>query len=124
MSCRRTARLLPLAALVAAPALGACTPEELAAWGDVAAPASEVEWTVWDDVAECESGGDWSIDTGNGYFGGLQFAAGTWQAFDGEEFAPRAHQATRAEQIAVAERVLAEQGWGAWPSCSRQLGLR
>ena len=81
-------------------------------------------WTTWDDLAQCESGGNWSINTGNGYFGGLQFAAATWSGLGGEEFAPRADLATREQQIAVAERVLAVQGWGAWPACARRLGLR
>jgi hypothetical protein len=81
-------------------------------------------WTVWDDLAQCEAGGNWSINTGNGYFGGLQFAASTWVGFGGEEFAPRADLASREQQIVVAERVLAVQGWGAWPACSRRLGLR
>lgn len=124
-------RFAALSTVVVLPLLGACTPAELARWadGEMAAPAAPdasaaPAWTVWDDLAECESGGDWAIDTGNGYFGGLQFSAGTWRAVGGEEFAPMAHEATREQQIAAAERVLAEQGWGAWPSCSRQLGLR
>lgn len=129
---RRRARLGALGALVAIPALGACTPQEFAAWraatpgASASAPAepAATEWTVWDDLAECESGGDWAIDTGNGYFGGLQFAAGTWRGHGGEEFASTADAATREQQIQIAERVLDEQGWGAWPSCSRQLGLR
>lgn len=83
-----------------------------------AAPDSD-----WDRLAECESGGNWSINTGNGYHGGLQFSASTWQAHGGGEFAPTADQATREEQIVVAERTLASQGWGAWPACSSQLGL-
>jgi hypothetical protein len=80
--------------------------------------------SVWDAVAQCESGGNWHINTRNGYFGGLQFVQGTWLANSGGEFAPRADLATREQQIAVAERVLARQGWNAWPACSRRLGLR
>lgn len=83
-----------------------------------AAPDSD-----WDRLAQCESGGNWHINTGNGYYGGLQFSAGTWNGFGGGEFAPTADQASRTEQIYVAEKVLAQQGWGAWPSCSAQLGL-
>ena len=83
-----------------------------------AAPDSD-----WDRLAQCESGGDWHINTGNGYFGGLQFAAGTWTGFGGGEFAPTADKASRIEQIYVAEKVLAQQGWGAWPACSASLGL-
>ncbi|MEE1652035.1 transglycosylase family protein [Brachybacterium sp. J144] len=71
----------------------------------------------WDEVAACESGGDWSINTGNGYYGGLQFSQSTWEGFGGTEYAARADQASKSEQIAVAERVLAEQGAGAWPTC-------
>ena len=123
----RFARFGALGALLAVPVLGACTPQEFAAWRaatDSGEAAVSTEWSVWDDIAECESGGDWSIDTGNGYSGGLQFAAGTWRGFGGEEFASMAHEASRAQQIEVAERVLDEQGWGAWPTCSRRLGLR
>lgn len=79
---------------------------------------------VWDTIAQCESGGNWNIDTGNGYSGGLQFAAGTWSGHGGGEYSATASGATREQQIAVAERVLASQGWGAWPSCSSQAGLR
>jgi resuscitation-promoting factor RpfA len=80
--------------------------------------------TVWDKLAMCESSGQWRINTGNGYFGGLQFLPATWLGFGGGEYAPRADLATREQQIIVAERVLAKQGWGAWPACSRKLGLR
>jgi hypothetical protein len=75
----------------------------------------------WDAVADCESGGNWSINTGNGYYGGLQFSQSTWQAFGGTAQAARADLATREEQIAVAEKVLARQGAGAWPVCGRNL---
>jgi resuscitation-promoting factor RpfA len=80
--------------------------------------------TVWDKLAMCESSGQWRINTGNGFFGGLQFHPDTWTGFGGGAFAPRADLATREQQIIVAERVLAKQGWGAWPACSRKLGLR
>ena len=76
---------------------------------------------VWDRLAQCESGGNWGINTGNGYSGGLQFSPGTWAANGGTG---SAHNASRAEQIRVAERVRASQGWGAWPACSSRLGLR
>jgi hypothetical protein len=75
----------------------------------------------WDAVAQCESGGNWSIDTGNGYYGGLQFDASTWDAYGGNAYATRADLATKAQQIAVAEQVLAGQGPGAWPVCGRNL---
>ncbi|TQN42519.1 transglycosylase-like protein with SLT domain [Blastococcus colisei] len=75
----------------------------------------------WDAVALCESGGNWSINTGNGYFGGLQFSPTTWLEFGGAAYAPRADLATKSQQIAVAEKVLAVQGPGAWPTCGRSL---
>ena len=87
-----------------------------------AAPANAATDATWDRVAQCESGGNWSINTGNGFFGGLQFTASTWRAFGGGQFADSAHHATREQQIVVAERVLAGQGWGAWPVCSRKAG--
>ena len=89
---------------VAAPSAGAATP------------------SAWDRVAACESGGDWQTNTGNGYYGGLQFSAQTWTGHGGAEYAPTADQATREQQISVAERVLASQGAGAWPNCGGPLG--
>jgi hypothetical protein len=87
----------------------------------IAAPAASADGgTTWDRLAQCESGGNWSINTGNGFSGGLQFTPSTWHAFGGPG---RAEDASREQQIAVAERVLAKQGWGAWPACSRKLGL-
>ena len=88
--------------------------------GMLAAPASAAEHD-WSGVAQCESSGNWSINTGNGFYGGLQFTPSTWLAFGGADFAPRADLATREQQIAVAERVLAGQGKGAWPTCGRNL---
>ncbi|MGO3753826.1 resuscitation-promoting factor Rpf1 domain-containing protein [Corynebacterium variabile] len=85
-----------------------------------AAPDSDSDW---DALAQCEAGGNWAINTGNGFHGGLQFSPSTWNGYGGGEFAPYAYQASREEQIVVGERVLAGQGWGAWPSCSSQLGL-
>ena len=80
---------------------------------------------VWDALAQCETGGNWSHPTVSGGFsGGLMFHSGTWNAMGGRAYAPTAAQASRSQQIAVAERVLASQGWGAWPGCSRKLGLR
>ena len=83
-----------------------------------AAAATDGEW---DQVARCESGGNWAINTGNGYYGGVQFAAGTWASHGGGEFAPTAQLATREQQIVIAERVLATQGRGAWPVCGGPL---
>lgn len=79
------------------------------------APAS-----TWDSLAQCESGGNWGINTGNGYAGGLQFSPGTWAAYGGTGSAANA---SREQQIAVAEKVQAGQGWGAWPACAAKLGL-
>jgi resuscitation-promoting factor RpfB len=79
--------------------------------------------TVWDAIAQCESGGNWAINTGNGYYGGLQFSASTWLAYGGGAYAPTANLATREQQIAIAEKVQAAQGWGAWPVCSVQAGV-
>ena len=76
--------------------------------------------SVWDRLAECESGGNWSINTGNGFYGGLQFTLSTWRAYGGTGMP---HEATREEQIAVAERVQDAQGWGAWPGCTSKLGI-
>lgn len=85
---------------------------------DAGQPAGTVTAADWDKLAQCESGGNWSIDTGNGYSGGLQFALETWTAFGGTEYAPTAGQATREQQMEVANKVLAEQGWSAWPACT------
>lgn len=80
--------------------------------------------SVWDSIAQCEATGNWAINTGNGFSGGLQFTPSTWAAFGGTEYAPEAWQASREQQIAVAEKVQAAQGWGAWPACTAKLGLR
>src|SRR6478752_4524193 len=77
-----------------------------------AGSASAAPDSTWDSVAGCESGNNWSINTGNGYYGGLQFSQSTWEAYGGGQYASRADQATREEQIAVAEQTLAGQGWG------------
>ncbi|ADK28473.1 resuscitation-promoting factor [Corynebacterium pseudotuberculosis] len=80
--------------------------------------------SVWDQLAQCESTGNWAINTGNGFSGGLQFTDSTWAGFGGTAYAPRAHLATREQQIAIAQKVQASQGWGAWPACTSKLGLR
>jgi murein DD-endopeptidase MepM/ murein hydrolase activator NlpD len=87
-------------------------------------PSEMFAASVWDLVAHCESSGRWTTNTGNGFSGGLQFEPGTWRAFGGELYTPSAHMATRDQQIDVAQRVLAAQGWLAWPACSAKLGLR
>jgi LysM repeat protein len=88
--------------------------------GALAAPATAAEHD-WSAVAQCESSGNWSINTGNGYYGGLQFSPSTWSAYGGNAYASRADLASPAQQIAVAERVLGGQGAGAWPTCGRRL---
>ncbi|MFD5784362.1 transglycosylase family protein [Streptomyces sp. NPDC126933] len=95
-------------AVVAAPLIGATS-------------ASAATPSEWDQVAQCESGGNWSINTGNGFYGGLQFTTSTWAAYGGSAYAARADQASKSQQIAVAEKVLAGQGKGAWPSCGVNL---
>jgi LysM repeat protein len=84
-----------------------------------AAQASSVNW---DAVAQCESGGNWSINTGNGYYGGLQFSRSTWKAYGGGKYASTANKASRAQQIRIAEKVLDGQGIGAWPVCGKKAG--
>ena len=88
-----------------------------------AAPAA-ADGSVWDRLAQCESGGNWAINTGNGFTGGLQFVRSTWLGVGGGEYAPDAYLATREQQIDIATRVLASQGWGAWPGCTSMMGLR
>ena len=106
---RTLAKLAAVAALGVAPLL-AVSPADAASDG------------AWDRLAECESSGDWGINTGNGYYGGLQFSQPTWEGFGGTQYASRADLASRAQQIATAERVLDVQGWGAWPACTAELG--
>ena len=96
------------------------TPEEVIA----EPPSSEPAYGVWDRLAMCESTLRWSANTGNGYYGGLQMDRTFWRRHGGLDFAARPDLAPRAAQIAVAQRGLAVQGWAAWPSCSRRLGLR
>jgi uncharacterized protein YabE (DUF348 family) len=91
-------------------------------------PGTEVpavsEGATWDAIAGCEAGGNWAINTGNGYYGGVQFDQGTWERNGGLRYAPRADLATREEQIAIAEVTRERQGWGAWPVCSGRAGAR
>ncbi|GGT35013.1 LysM peptidoglycan-binding domain-containing protein [Streptomyces purpureus] len=104
----RTTRVVTLAgvagAAVAAPLM-------------TAGSASAATAAEWDRVAQCESGGNWSINTGNGYYGGLQFSASTWAAYGGTAYAATADKASKSQQIEIAEKVLAGQGKGAWPHC-------
>ncbi|MET8473333.1 transglycosylase family protein [Streptomyces sp. NPDC006422] len=96
------------AAAVAVPLMGATS-------------ASAATSSEWDQVAQCESGGNWSINTGNGFYGGLQFSASTWSAYGGDQYASTADKASKAQQIAIGEKVLASQGKGAWPNCGTGL---
>ena len=113
----RTSRVLARAVLAAA----AVTIPLLFASPSHAGP---IRQGPWDGLAQCESGGNWNINTGNGYYGGLQFSPRTWQAHGGGAFAGTADHATRSQQIVIAEKVLHAQGWKAWPTCSRKAGLR
>ncbi|MER8097519.1 transglycosylase family protein [Streptomyces goshikiensis] len=83
--------------------------------------ASAATASEWDRVASCESGGNWSINTGNGYSGGLQFSSSTWAAYGGTAYASTANKASKSQQIAIAEKVLKGQGKGAWPVCGKGL---
>jgi len=91
--------------------------------GILSSPAQAANSHNWSGVAQCESGGNWHINTGNGFYGGLQFTPSTWRGYGGAAYAPRADLASREAQIAVAQRVLAGQGPGAWPVCSVRAGL-
>ena len=118
----RQPRRLP-ATPAAAVAAGSVALAGLAFAGLAAAPGASASPAVWDRVAACESSNNWSINTGNGFYGGLQFSASTWLGFHGGKYAARADLATRAEQIEVARRVLAVQGPTAWPVCGPRAGL-
>ncbi|MDF3339209.1 transglycosylase family protein [Mycolicibacterium septicum] len=93
-----------------------------------AKPGTEVppvtNGSAWDALSQCEAGGNWAINTGNGFYGGVQFDQNTWERQGGLRYAPRADLATREEQIAIATVTQARQGWGAWPVCSGRIGAR
>jgi LysM repeat protein len=86
-------------------------------------PAQAATTNTWERLAACESGGNWHINTGNGYYGGVQFSDATWDGNGGDRYARRADLATKAEQIVIAEKVLDARGWSPWPACSSRLGL-
>ncbi|WP_328881163.1 transglycosylase family protein [Streptomyces sp. NBC_00299] len=113
---RRPSKAARAIAVVGVTSAAAVAAPLMAAGSASAATASE-----WDAVAQCEAGGNWSINTGNGYYGGLQFSASTWAAYGGTAYASTADQATKAQQIEIAEKVLAGQGKGAWPHCGTGL---
>lgn len=107
---RKVARVALTGAVVAAPFV-------------VAAPANAASPSTWDKVAECESSGNWNTSTGNGFSGGLQFTPSTWKSYGGTQYASKAKDASREQQIAVAERILQGQGPNAWPNCGKKAGL-
>jgi nucleoid-associated protein YgaU len=111
------------AATAIATAIGAATVVGTAFAVPADAAARHHYYRVWDRVAACESSQHWHINTGNGYYGGLQFSASTWAGYHGHKYAPQASKASRAEQIEVARRVLASQGPDAWPVCGPRAGL-
>ncbi|MGA5032726.1 transglycosylase family protein [Streptomyces cellulosae] len=116
-NARRHARRARPAAVLAGAALLAPLGLLAAAGGAAAADGG-----VWDRIAQCESGGDWHINTGNGYYGGLQFSASTWRAFGGTAYAPTADRASKGRQIEIAAKVQHAQGWNAWPVCGARAG--
>lgn len=116
----------PLPATYVAPVVTQAAPAAPVAVAPKASASSYVapvvaSGSVWDELAQCESGGNWAINTGNGFYGGLQFTVSSWQAMGGSGLPS---DASREEQIARAEALQARQGWGAWPACSAKLGLR
>ncbi|WP_395695476.1 transglycosylase family protein [Nocardioides sp.] len=88
------------------------------------APAGAATTRTWNRIAQCESGGNWHINTGNGYYGGLQISGSTWRGYGGGRFASLPSKASKRQQIKVAERIRRGQGWGAWPTCSARAGVR
>lgn len=114
-------RPVPSNAPVAAPAVVAAPQKAVAKKRTAVAPAPTGDMSVWDRLAQCESGGNWSINTGNGYYGGVQFSAATWRGVGGSGLPS---DASREEQIARAQALQARSGWGQWPECSAKLGLR
>jgi resuscitation-promoting factor RpfB len=118
-----TSRPVPVTEVAVVPTPVASAPRAAAPRASVApvAPNYATGSSVWDRLAQCEAGGNWSINTGNGFYGGLQFTLSSWKAAGGSGYP---NQASREEQIARGERLLAMQGWGAWPACSAKLGLR
>ncbi len=109
------------AAIAAAPQPKATAPKPVAKRTSTASNIIASDGSVWDRIAQCESGGNWAINTGNGYYGGLQFSMSSWAAVGGSG---NPANASRAEQIMRGQMLQSRQGWGAWPSCSAKLGLR
>lgn len=119
-----TPRAMPQAAVAPQPAAAPASQPVVRQSSQAGAPAPSVAGgSTWDRLAQCESGGNWAINTGNGYYGGLQFNQGTWASNGGTAYAPSAHLATREQQISIAERVAAGRGFAPWPACAAKLGL-
>lgn len=114
------ARAAPVAVAAPAPAAAPAPVATLRSSAPSAAYAPVAGGSVWDQLAQCESGGNWAINTGNGFYGGLQFTLSSWQAVGGNGMP---NLASREEQIARGQMLQARQGWGAWPACSAKLGL-
>lgn len=115
---RKTSSVTRNIARVAATGLAVGAPLAIAA-----TPASAAEYNPnWDMLAECESSGDWSINTGNGFYGGVQFTKSTWDAYGGSQYASYPNEASKSQQIEIAEKVLQGQGPGAWPACTEKTG--
>jgi LysM repeat protein len=110
-----------VAPVAAVPAQAAQSAPVVRAAAPRVAAAPVASGSVWDQLAICEAGGNWAINTGNGYYGGLQFTISSWQAVGGSGLPS---DASREEQIQRGEMLLAKQGWGAWPACTAKLGLR
>lgn len=124
MSGRHRKPADPSRTLVRAGVVAATVTAPLAITGTaLAAPAVQNDAT-WDKLAKCESTNNWKANTGNGFKGGLQFTDSTWKQFGGKQYASSPQQASREEQIAVAKKVQKEQGWAAWPTCTKKLGYR
>lgn len=118
---RQAARIGALTAIAAAPLGIAGTAS--AAESSGAAPSVQ-NTSTWDRLAHCESTGRWDADTGNGFKGGLQFTPSTWKEFGGRKYAASAEEASKQQQIEVAKKVQDQQGWKAWPACTKKLGWR
>ncbi len=120
-------REFPADVVYVAPVSSYVTPNTPVASVPAPTPATNYavgDGSVWDNLAQCESGGNWAINTGNGYYGGLQFSYSTWLGYGGGVYAPTANLASREQQIEIAQKVQAGQGWGAWPACTSKLGIR
>jgi hypothetical protein len=121
-SLSRTTTTRTRLAVTAAVGAAVTAPLALAGVASAAPAAAAQKDSTWDRIAQCESTGNWHAKTGNGYQGGLQFTPSTWKAYGGQKFAPSADKASREQQIAVAKKIQADQGWKAWPNCSGKSG--